>query len=72
MFNDLYDAISLVWSWRRPVAEGEVTAVDIERMRQDRNSDTARLAVAYEFQLATTDHIQANASGCPHFAQSGE
>jgi hypothetical protein len=48
MFEDLYDAISLVWSWRWPVAEGEVTAVDTERMRQDRNSDTARLAVAYE------------------------
>jgi hypothetical protein len=51
MFNDLYDAISLLWSWRWPVAEGEVTAVDIERMRHDRNSDTARLAVAYEFSV---------------------
>jgi hypothetical protein len=45
MFNDLYDAISLLWSWRWPVAEGEVTAVDIERMRHDRNSDTARRTI---------------------------
>jgi hypothetical protein len=51
MFNDLYDAISRLWSWRWPLAEGEVTAVDIERMRHDRNSETARIAVAYEFSV---------------------
>lgn len=32
-------------------SRSEVTAGDIERMRHDRNSDTARLAVAYEFSV---------------------
>lgn len=50
MFNDLFDAFSYLWSWRWPVADGEVTAVDIERIGQGRNK-TFRLAVAYEFSL---------------------
>jgi hypothetical protein len=48
MFGDLYDALSLLWSWRWPVANGHVTAVDVERIRVN-NRHEARLAVAYEF-----------------------
>jgi len=51
MFDDLYDAISLLWSWRWPIADGQVTAVDIERIAHSRGGDTARLAVAYEFSI---------------------
>jgi hypothetical protein len=51
MFDDLYDTISLMWSWRWPVADGEVTAVDIERINRNRCSETVRLAVAYEFSI---------------------
>ncbi len=50
MLDNLYDAISLLWSWRWPVAEGEVTAVDVERNRE---KETARLAVAYEFSVGS-------------------
>jgi Protein of unknown function (DUF3592) len=50
MFNDLFDAFSYLWSWRWPVADGQVTAVDIERIGEGRNK-TFRLAVAYEFSL---------------------
>ena len=50
MFNDLFDALSYLWSWRWPVADGEVTAIDIERIGEGRNK-TFRLAVAYEFSL---------------------
>lgn len=50
MFGDLYDSISLLWAWRWPVAHGQVTAVDIERIRRD-NRYEARLAVAYEFSV---------------------
>ena len=50
MFSDLFDAVSYLWSWRWPAADGEVTAVDIERVGEGRNK-TFRLAVAYEFSL---------------------
>src|SRR5712672_107593 len=51
MFNDLYDVISLLWSWRWPLANGEITAVDVERVRDSRGRHEARLAVAYEFSV---------------------
>jgi hypothetical protein len=53
MFEDLYDAVSRVWSWRWPIAEGQVTEVMLERIRHrgNSNSDTIRLAIVYEFSL---------------------
>jgi uncharacterized protein DUF3592 len=51
MFNDLYDAVSLFWSWRWPTAIGQITAVDVERIRQSNGRYQARLAVAYEFSI---------------------
>jgi len=52
MFDDLYDAISMMWSWRWPTSEGEVTAVDLERIRHaNSRNDTLRLAIAYKFSL---------------------
>lgn len=50
MFGDLYDALSFLWSWRWPVAQGDITAVDVERVQRGRDT-TYRLAVAYEFSL---------------------
>jgi len=52
MFEDLYDAVSMLWSWRWPIAEGEVTEVLLERFRSKiNNKDRVRLAVAYEFSV---------------------
>jgi hypothetical protein len=51
MFSDLYDTVSLLWSWRWPLAHGQVTAVDIERIRHSNGRYDARLAVAYEFSV---------------------
>ena len=51
MFDDLYDGLSLLWSRRWPVADGKITAVDVERFGDDRS--IARLAVAYEFEVPT-------------------
>jgi hypothetical protein len=52
MFEDLYDAISRVWSWRWPVANGEITEVLLERVRhRTDNHSTVRLAVAFEFSI---------------------
>jgi hypothetical protein len=47
MFRDLYDAVSRLWWWRWPTTEGEITAIDIERVGNDR----VRLAVAYKFSI---------------------
>lgn len=47
MFEDLYDAISRLWSWSWPFADGRVTEVLCERIGQ--NKDRARLSVTYEF-----------------------
>ena len=52
MFGDLYDALSYLWSWQWPVAQGEVTAIDVERIQRGRDT-TFRLAIAYEFSLGT-------------------
>ena len=49
MFDDLYDAVSFLWSWRWPESVGEVTAVEIERIRESNNRFRLRLAVAYKF-----------------------
>lgn len=51
MFGDLYDIVSFLWSWRWPETVGEVTAVDVERMKHSEGGDTVRLAVAYKFSI---------------------
>jgi hypothetical protein len=51
MFDDLYDGISFLWSWRWPLASGKITAVDVERFRHGSGRYTARLAVACEFSV---------------------
>ena len=49
MFGDLFDAVSMLWSWSWPTANGEATVVEVERVRLGRNVDTLRLCVAYKF-----------------------
>jgi len=51
MFDDLYNALSLMFSPWWPTVEGEIAAVDVERIRHSRSGDTLRLAVAYKFSL---------------------
>ncbi|MGP0097309.1 MAG: DUF3592 domain-containing protein [Terriglobales bacterium] len=51
VLRDLYDKISTLWSWRWPETTGEVTAVDIERIRDPEGGETLRLAVAYKFSI---------------------
>jgi hypothetical protein len=52
MFEDLYDTVSLMLSWRWPTVEGKITAVDIERISQSGKGESWRLAVTYQFSLA--------------------
>jgi len=51
VFDDLYDAVSLLWSWRWPETVGEVTAVDMERIKDSERGETFRLAVAYKLSI---------------------
>jgi hypothetical protein len=52
VFNDLYDAISMLGYRRWPVADGEVTQVTFERIPHDGiERDTMRLVVAYKFSV---------------------
>jgi len=50
MFENLYDAMSLIFSRWWPIASGAITAVDIEEIRLDEGS-YSRLAVAYKFSV---------------------
>jgi hypothetical protein len=51
MFEDIYDSISFLWSWRWPSTQGQVTSADIERIRRSRGVERIRLAIAYEFSV---------------------
>lgn len=52
MFSDLYDSISLLFSWRWPKAEGVITAVDLRSSRHSqRGTSDLRLVVLYEFSV---------------------
>jgi hypothetical protein len=51
MFEDLYDSLSLLWSWRWPSVEGKITAVDVERIQHYRQGERLRLAIAYKFSI---------------------
>src|SRR5215469_18976809 len=64
MFRFLYDVLSHLWSWRWPVAEGEITAVDTERIGNDR----LRLAVAYKFSVGDDGPYCGEAFWVPAFS----
>lgn len=49
MFEDIYNAVSFLVSWRWPKAEGKATAVYVERAGN--RQDQLRLAIAYEFYI---------------------
>ncbi len=51
MFEDMRDLLSFLWSWHWPAATGQVTAVDVERIKHPGGNDTIRLAIAYKFSI---------------------
>ena len=55
MFEELYDAISFVASWRWPKADGEVTTADAERIGSGSHT-RFHLAVAYKFSVDGDGH----------------
>jgi hypothetical protein len=66
MFNDLYDALSFLGSWRWPEATGKVTAADVERITDNRGGVRLRLAVAFEFSANGDGRTPANRFGILH------
>jgi len=51
MFENLYDAVSFLFSHWWPTVDGTTTAVDVERIPHARGPDSLRLAVAYQFSI---------------------
>jgi hypothetical protein len=68
LFEDLYDSISLVGCWRWPSVQGEITAVDIERMSHHGTSETFRLAVAYKFYVGDDGPYTGESFWAPAFS----
>lgn len=67
MFDDLFDAISFLSSWRWPIADGAITEVISERV--GRKKDQARLAVAYEFSVGDDGPYTGECFWTPAFLQ---
>ena len=67
MFDDLYDALSLVWSSRWPKSEGEITAVEAERVRHNRREEMLRLAIAYKFSVGEDGPYTGESFWSPNF-----
>ena len=51
MFDDLFDEVSKLWSWRWPIVQGKVVTVEIERLHRQTNYEKARLSVVYTFNV---------------------
>lgn len=52
MFRNLYDYISLLFSWRWPKAEGVITAVDLRAAANgDGGANRLRLVIVFKFCL---------------------
>jgi hypothetical protein len=51
MFEDLYDAISFLWSRTWPTAQGAITEIEVERIKHARRDDTWRLAARHQLHV---------------------
>lgn len=51
MLEDLYNAATFLGSWRWPELKGDITAVDVERIKGNRGNVRLRLAVAFKFSV---------------------
>lgn len=66
MFRNLYDYISLMFSWRWPKAEGVITAVDLRRVTNDDGGvNKVRLVIVFKFCLGD-DGPYTGESGSPY------
>ncbi len=70
MFEDLYDAVSFLWSWSWPVVDGRITEVLVERIRHNRNPDTFRLSVTYEFSIGADGPYTGESFWAPAFCRN--
>jgi len=67
MFDDLYDSISRLWSWRWPSADGKITEVLGEHIEFRSGEKRARLAVAFEFSIGNDGPYTGESSWTPIF-----
>ena len=69
MFRDLYDGLTLLWSWRWPTVQGNVTDVTVERFTNKSGpAQTLRLSVAYEFYVGTDGPYTGETNWTPAFS----
>ena len=67
MFEDLYDGVSVIFSWRWPTVSGVITAIDVERISRSNQGESWRLAVAYEFSLGDDGPYTGESFWNPHY-----
>src|SRR5437879_13887542 len=72
IFQAIYDALSFLGSFRWPIAQGEITAIDIERIEHSRGRDLFRLAVAYKFCVGVDGPYSGEAFWQPNFTLFNE
>ena len=70
MFEDLYDVLSALSSWKWPAVSGEVTAVDVERFAHSREPDTFRLSVTFKFSVGDDGPYTGESFWAPVFFQN--
>jgi hypothetical protein len=68
MFEDLFDGISFLWSWRWPTVKGEITEAITERIGTGRH-EKYRLAIAYKFTLGNDGPYSGESFWSPAFLQ---
>jgi hypothetical protein len=69
MFSDLYDYVSLLFSWGWPKAEGEVTAVHIEYANYGfRGGSRLLVIVDYKFEIESQGLFTGETSSSPWFS----
>jgi hypothetical protein len=71
VFNDLYDAISVLWSYRWPETMGEVYRVAVERAR-DPDGRSLQLCLAYKFSIGDDGPYTGESIWSPPFRVSDE
>jgi hypothetical protein len=67
VFNDLYDAISMLGNCRWPIADGEITPALFERIPSNLERDTMGLVVAYKFSVGNDGPVSGETCWEPLF-----
>ena len=65
MFEALMDEVSKLFSWQWPIAQGEITVAEIERIH---DNEALRLSVTYKFSIGDDGPYSGEAYWQPKFS----